>query len=144
MSLQRYRGVSTTQAGVSLVELVIFIVIMAIAAVIVLRTFFDAIGRSPSAGQITQATQLAQERMELILAQRRVKGYSTVSDPCFGSGTPPAICGNAAARGYTILQATITTWPVISNINQYRQITVTVNGPTGTQLAEVTTVVGLY
>lgn len=143
MNFQHYQGASAKQAGVSLVELVIFIVIMAIAAVIVLRTFFDAIGRSPSAGQITQATQLAQERMELILAQRRVKGYSAVSDPCFG-GTPPAICGNAGARGYTIPQATITTWPVISNINQYSQITVTVNGPTGTRLAEVTTVVGLY
>ena len=50
-------------------------------------------GATPA--EITLATQLAQERMELILGQRVADGYSTVvlTDPCVG-GAPPAICTN--------------------------------------------------
>jgi type II secretory pathway pseudopilin PulG len=91
--------------GVTLVELVVFIVIVGIAAFALVGSFGSLLPRSPTAAQLTQAMQLAQERMELILGQRDVQGYNnnnnTVDfDPCKRGGTLPDVCTNTF--GYTV------------------------------------------
>ena len=93
--------------GFTLVELLVFIVIMGLTAYALFRSFSSLLPRSPSAAQLTQATQLAQERMELILGQRDVLGYNNSNntvdfDPCTRGG-PASVCANAS--GYVVASA---------------------------------------
>jgi type II secretory pathway pseudopilin PulG len=90
--------------GFTLVELLVFIVIVGFAAYALFRSFSSLLPRSPSAAQLTQATQLAQERMELILGQRDVLTYNNGVDldPC-NRGGPASVCANAS--GYVVASA---------------------------------------
>jgi Tfp pilus assembly protein PilW len=76
--------------GVTLIELIVFIVIVAIV-VVVLAQAFTGTGRGMATGKmLTAATQADQQRMEVILAQvrylRSTVGYSGITagnyDPC--------------------------------------------------------------
>src|SRR5450759_4955442 len=93
MSDLRVKAAGRAQRGVTLIELIAFIVIMGISVVALLSMYRAVMPRGTTPAQITLATQLAQERMELLLGQRAIYGYSTavLTDPCVG-GTPPAIC----------------------------------------------------
>ena len=126
-------GAGLRARGFSLIELVIFIVIVSIMGVALLASFSVTTRSSPDAGQMTQATQLGQERMELILAQRRAAGFAAFADPCPG---PPAACTPPA--GYTVTAAIAPNWNGDTN---YRVVTVTV---TGTMAATVTSLVANY
>jgi type II secretory pathway pseudopilin PulG len=86
--------------GFTLVELVVFIVIIGFAAYALFRSFGSVLPRSPTAAQLTQAMQLAQERMELILGQRDVLGYNNLLDldPC--NVGAPLVCTNTL--GYAV------------------------------------------
>ncbi len=88
-------------AGISLIELVVFITVVAILAVGLFKALARSLPTAPTPQQITQATQIAQERMEQILGQkdRPGVGYAGMTDPCVG-GTPPAICTPPA--GFTV------------------------------------------
>jgi prepilin-type N-terminal cleavage/methylation domain-containing protein len=117
----------TRLRGFSLVELLVFIVIFGIAAYALLRSFASVLPRSPTPAQLTQATLLAQERMELILGQRDALGYNAANlDPC---GAGPA-CTNAL--GYTVASAgtavgTPVPWPANPATANYKLVTVTVS-----------------
>ena len=96
--------------GLTLIELVVFIVIVGVAAFALLGSFRAMLARSPTAAQLTQAMQLAQERMELILGQRNSPfagvGYNNTVDldPCNRVGPPvPAVC--TSTFGYTVASA---------------------------------------
>ena len=118
--------------GFTLVELVIFIVVVSILGVAMLAAFSTSVRYSPAAGQITQATQLAQQRMEFILAQRRAVGFAAFTDPCLSTitCTPPT--------GYVVSANIAPNWNGDTN---YRVITVTV---TGTSSAQATALVASY
>lgn len=126
------QGRCSVARGFTLVELVIFIVIVAIMGVALMSAFSTTTRNTPAAGQVTQATQLAQARMELVLAQRHAVGFATFADPCPGpvACTPPA--------GYTVTVAIAGNWNGDTN---YRVITVTV---TGTGSATATSIVANY
>jgi len=137
------------QRGVSLIELVAFIVIMGIAVVALLSMYRAVLPRGATPAEITLATQLAQERMELILGQRIVDGYSTavLNDPCVG-GVPPAICTNQFTPSglYSIIVTGINPavqWSGISTTS-YRMFGVKVLGPDGIQLANLSAVIANY
>ena len=129
------RGTRTTARGFTLVELVIFIVIVSIMGVALMAAFSTTIRSTPDAGQMTQATQLAQERMELVMAQRRAVAFAAFADPCT-FGTPPAACTPPA--GYNVAVVIAPNWNGDTN---YRVITVTV---TGTSSATATSIVANY
>ena len=123
--------------GFTLIEIVIFIVIVGIAAVALLMTFGQTMPRSPLPAQLTVAGQLAQERMELILGRRSVVGFAGLSDPCAGAPAPPplTICNNT--YGYTVAVQGVSS-AVLWNGNpaaDFRLITVTVS-LNGVQLAQ--------
>lgn len=111
------------QYGFSLIELIIFIAVIGILASGLLLGMNQVLGTAAQPEQNSIATQLAKERMELILGQRNTSsiGYASFTDPCTGPG--PAICTLPA--GFSILQPTIT---VDVNPN-FSTITVTVTGP---------------
>ncbi len=137
------------QRGLSLIELIVFIVIMGISVVAVLSMYRAVLPHGVTPAQITLATQLAQERMELILGQRIASGYSTavLTDPCVG-GTPPMICTDQYTPSglYSIVVAGINPpiqWSALSS-DAYRMLGVRVLGPDGTQLANLSAVISNY
>ena len=93
--------------GFTLIEIVVFIVIVGVAAYALFRSFGSLLPRSPSAAQLTQAMQLAQERMELILGQRDSplagRGFNNTVDlnPC--NVGAPTVC--TTTFGYTVTSA---------------------------------------
>lgn len=129
-------------AGLTLVEMVVFIVIVGIAAFALLRSFGGLLPRSPTGAQLTQASQVAQERMELILGRYAAAGFSAVNDPCVG-GTPPAIC--TPPTGYAVAVSGVAA-PVVWNGNpltNYKLVTVTASFG-GIQLAQENMVLANY
>jgi prepilin-type N-terminal cleavage/methylation domain-containing protein len=128
--------------GFTLVEMIAFIVIVGIAAVALFQMFRQTLPRSPTPAQLIQATQLAQERMELILGRRGVVSYAALNDPCVG-GTPPAICTNTF--GYIVGVngiSSVAAWNGNPTAD-FKLITVTVSLG-GTQLAQSDAVVANY
>lgn len=137
------------QRGVTLIELIAFIVIMGISVIALLSMYRAVLPRGATPAQITLATQLAQERMELLLGQRDALGYSTaaLTDPCAG-GTPPAICTSqyTPSGQYSIVVTGVNPpvqWSGFS-VDSYRMLGVRVLGPDGNQLAGLSAVIGNY
>jgi hypothetical protein len=130
------------QRGVSLIELIAFIVIMGISVTALLSMYRAVLphgGVTPA--QVTLATLLAQERMEIILGQRAALGYSPVAglDPCPGAAicTPPS--------GYSVVVSGISPPVLWSDVSgNYRQIGVRVLGRDGGQLAMLSAIVANY
>ena len=69
----------TVQQGFTLLELIMVIVIMSLAAVPILGQFTQASSSLLLDEQIQTAAQLAQERAETVLAKRRILGYAAIS-----------------------------------------------------------------
>lgn len=126
--------------GFSLIELVIFIVVIGIAVPGIFLAFSTALQKSPIVNPQTIANQLAAARMDIIIGQRRMFGYSSFTDPCISS--PPAVCTvPAGITGYTIT-STISPLTVGSDSN-YKSIDVLVTGPQNSR-ADLITYVALY
>lgn len=121
--------------GFSLIELVIFIVIIGLVVAGIMVPLNVANEKSPTDFYVSQATQLARERMELILGQRHFQGFTNFIDPCT-SGSPPADC---TFTGYTISSSIVAT--TIRSDTDYKLVTVTV---TGLSNATLTYLVGEY
>lgn len=150
MSALPVKAASAAQRGVTLIELIVFIVIMGISVTALLSMYRAVLPHGTTPAQITLATQLAQERMELLLGQRVASGYSTVvlNDPCVG-GTPPAICTDQFTPPsglYSIIATGISPVVLWSGIsaNSYRMFGVKVLGPDGGQLANLSAVIANY
>ncbi len=138
--------------GLTLIELIVFIVILGIAAFALLGSFGALLPRSPTAAQLTQAMELAQERMELILGQRNSpalgRGYNNTVDldPCNNAGAP-TLC--TSTFGYTVASAGTGTAPASwlpwngNPTTNYKLVTVTVTLG-GTTLATQSTVLSNY
>lgn len=91
-----------TCSGFSLIEVVLMVVILAVASVGILSSFRINIMGAASARVNTTAARLAQQRMEVILAQRNVNGFAVFADPCPAA----AVCGTLPA-GYAITAPTV-------------------------------------
>ena len=118
--------------GFSLIELIIFIVVMGIAAVGILISLHLALENSPNIEFNTQALQLAQGRIELILEQKKELGFASFSDPCT-LAVPPAVC--SIPTGYTVASS------IVASGADFKIITVSVTGQGHSQL---TTLVANY
>ena len=132
------------QRGVTLIELIVFIVIMGISVTALLSMYRAVLPHGATPAQITLATQLAQERMELLLGQRVASGYSPVVDPCPGA----AICTDQFTPSglYSIVVTGVNPAVPFSGLstNSYRMLGVRVLGPEGGQLAELSAVIANY
>lgn len=111
------------QHGFTLIELILFIVIMGILSASILTALNQVLLTYAQPTKATIAMQLAKTRMELILAERKTTGFTSFTDPCVG-GSPPAVC--TAPSGYTVT-ATISNLTLSSDPN-FKQIDVNVSG----------------
>lgn len=121
----------------TLIEVVIFIVILSIVGLSILLGMNMSLKGSPDATKNTQSIMLAQQRMELMLGQRYSVGFSGFTDPCGAGPFPDILCGEGAyALGYTISSSITPSWSGNADLTL---ITVTVTGPDS---ATLTTIVG--
>ncbi|MGB5079588.1 MAG: type II secretion system protein [Burkholderiales bacterium] len=127
--------------GLTLVEVLVFIVIIGVAAFALLRSFGSLLPREPTGAQITRASLLAQERMELILGRYTAAGFSGVNDPCIG-GTPPPICTPPSGYAFSPAPTLAGVWNG-NPISDYKLVTVAVSF-NGTQLAQENMVLANY
>jgi Tfp pilus assembly protein PilE len=135
------------ERGVTLIELVVFIIIVGVLVSGLIGGFTAVMRHSATPMQITQTLQLAQERMELIRARKDTVGFAcftgTRYDPCqaaAAAGSCPAIaasahpaCNVTPMPGYTVTSALDETGACMGGDPNYKCITVTVTAPSGTQ-----------
>lgn len=113
--------------GFTLIEVVIFIVIIGLLSTGVMLGFQEVLRGSVQPDHYNATLRLAQERMELILAQRYINGFASFSNPC-AVGSPPAAC--TLPSGYSVASSSITT----DADTNFKTITVTVTGPSSTTM----------
>lgn len=78
---------SLKQRGFTLIEMVIFIVVLGIIGATLVSAFNASQSSSRTPEQTLIATELAISRMELILEQRFSQGFNNFSDPCTSSNS---------------------------------------------------------
>ena len=143
----------------TLVEVIAFIIIVGLLVSGLIGGFSATMRGSGTPKQVTQALQLAQERMELIRARKDLVGFvcftGTRFDPCQAAaaagGCPVMLasshpaCSAATTFGYTVpLPVLDETGACMGNDVNYKCITVTVNDASGARLAELQAAVANY
>ena len=123
------------QTGFSLIELVVFIVVVSILAAALFAGFSGTLQLGAAGPDLSRASRLAQERMELILGQRHALGFAGFTaatfDPCTSS--PPStqdVCA-AIPAGYTVSATLADNW---SSDTDYKVINVAVTGKSDASL----------
>jgi type II secretory pathway pseudopilin PulG len=144
--------------GVTLIELIAFIIIVGVLVSGLAAGFSANMRGSGSSRDVTQALQLAQERMELIRARKDVVGFAcftgTRFDPCTAAaavGSCPAMpasthpaCSGATTFGYTVTPALDETGACMGGDPEYKCITVTVRDASGATLSRLQAAVANY
>lgn len=110
-------------AGFSLLEAIVFIVVLGVLLAGMMAAFVGPMRSAPRAGELDLVAELTQQRMELILGQRRAAGFAAFADPCV-PGPGPAACTPPA--GYAVTSSIGGGW---GPPGQYKLITVDVTGP---------------
>lgn len=130
--------------GLTLVELIMFIVIVGAVAAAMVQAFSGTARGSHLGKEITQATQLAQQRMEVILGQRWRLDYgafdNTNYDPCqlaLGFFPGSQACATTSYPGGSFIVQSSFNNPVPACDPDCKEISVTVNGPFGDQRAQL-------
>jgi type II secretory pathway pseudopilin PulG len=137
--------------GFTLVELIMFIVIMGVVAAAMVQAFSGTVRGSHTGKEMTQAIELAQQRMEVIAGQRKLLGYSgfntSTYDPCDSVGLPAWTTQPCATTTYQAGSFNVSSNP-ISNFasdacgagtgTNCKEVTVTVTAPDGGTLARLT------
>jgi len=153
-----HQGLASRCRGVTLVELIAFIIIVSVLASGLMAGFSSTMRGSDLSRNVTQALQLAQERMELIQARKDVVGFAcftgTRFDPCTAAaaaGACPAMpasthpaCNSATTLGYTVTSALDETGACMSGDPNYKCITVTVADAGGANLSRLQAAVANY
>jgi len=115
------------QRGFTLIEMIVFILVLAITASASLLAYTNILAKSNQPGKILAASQLAHARMAIILQQRLVNGFASITDPCT-AGVPPAACTGLAAfatsGGYVVTSSI----PAAAGGVQTATITITGSG----------------
>ena len=156
------RGIRTGVArrgcgGVSLIEVIVFIVVIAVVVVGLVAGMSGAVRTAPKPRAMHQGLQLAQGRMEIILAQRSLPagfaGFTAASfDPCAPPGGAQEAC--LAPPTYTVVTPCFYTGAATCGFGaantcrggdvNYKCVRVRVTGPEGTTVAELDAMVATY
>ena len=142
--------------GVTLLELVIFIVIAGLAVAGLVVGMSGAVRTAPMSKEMHQGLQLAQGRMELILAQRTRLGFAAFTSATFDPCAPPGGAQEAclAPATYTVVAPCLYTGAGTCGFGaantcqagdaNYACVRVRVTGPQGTTVAELEAMVANY
>lgn len=150
------------QRGLTLIEIIAFIVIVGILVAGLMTGFSATLRGSGLPKQVTQALQLAQERMELIRARKDYVGFACFTndvngpryDPC-GSANAAGSCPSTTASphpacaaqplpGFIVTPTLDATGACMGGDPNYKCVTVRVTDTAGAQLAELQAAVANY
>ncbi|WP_201344407.1 type II secretion system protein [Thiohalobacter sp. COW1] len=131
-------AISERQTGFSLIELVMVIVILALASLAIGSQFMQSAQSWMLDERIQTASQLAQARAEQLLADRRLNDYSAVPA---GTSTE-TLSGNYT--GYTRTTAVSAYAGAACPVADCRQVVITVTDSDGQVRAETTLMVANY
>jgi hypothetical protein len=143
-------------AGLSLIEVVFFIVITGLVLAGLMVGMSGGVRTAPIPREMQQGLQLAQGRMELILAQRNILGFAGFTaatfDPCAPPGGAQQAC--QVPTNYTLVAPCLFTgagtcgFGAATTCNagdaNYKCVRVRVTGPQGTTVAELDAMVANY
>ncbi len=73
--------------GFNFLEIIVFIVVIGILSQAMFVSFSQVLGAGSTRKEYAAAAELARERMELLLGQKRSQGFSRFTDPC-NAGSP--------------------------------------------------------
>lgn len=109
------------QSGLTMIEMVVFIVVIGVLGVALMSAIINPLAGAGAQQDAVFATQLAQERLEVVLGQKRREGFPG-SDPCDG-GAGLATCNEPAGFDVT---TSFGPWSGNPDTDNYRVITVNV------------------
>lgn len=89
--------------GFTLVELIIFIVVISVAIRALLLPLTTVMFRSAQPAQIFTAMQLASGYMEWTMAQKVLSSFANINNPCSSSQNTTALCQFLANNDYTVI-----------------------------------------
>ncbi|GGI85149.1 type II secretion system protein [Legionella impletisoli] len=112
-------------SGFTLIEIILYIVVLSIVGSGLLIAFNAALMAGENPGKNLAASQLAKARMDIILQQRLVNGFNSISDPC-AAGSSPAACAPLAT--FATNNNLIVTSSIPPASGGIRTATVTVSG----------------
>lgn len=127
------------QAGATLIELILFIIIIGIVTSGVSASLLTGVFAHKQIRDKQQATEYAQMRISLIQGQKILHGFSSFDDPCDSS---PSL--DVCSSGDYTITSSINSWHDNGwpgDSTHYKKITVTADDSEGDQLAEMTTIV---
>ena len=127
----------TRQQGISLIELIIFIIVLGILGTGILSAFIVSLEKTPDINKISRATEIAQARMEVVLGQLS-QNFNINTDPCEEEPLPielENIC--EIPDGYEIASSSI---EIDENDANLKHITITVSSDSKTLASLYTTV----
>jgi len=113
------------QKGFTLIEIVIFIVVMSIISVVILSTYTRLLKGLYVEHPETVAIKSATTCMEYFIGQRYISGYDATTLSCTTPFSLPAYCSSNQVSGYSV-SVTCNT-DLVDSVN-YKVFTVTVTG----------------
>ncbi len=119
--------------GYSLIELIIFIVVLGIIGVSLLMGLNTALKKLPNIQHYDTALNLAQGRLAFVTSQSLFRGFNSLSDPCASTPTLP-IC--STPTGYTVSSTITNNW---GSQSDYKLVTVSVTGMGQASLSQLVT-----
>jgi type II secretory pathway pseudopilin PulG len=118
--------------GFTLIEVIIFTIVMGIIGVTILASFNTLLKGMPTPWRQTVANQAAKNCLEWYLQQRYINGFSATTLNC-PSTSVPSFC--TVPNGYTISTNVACTQLYGDTGSNYKTITVTVGGLANATLA---------
>lgn len=106
------------RSGFTLIELIIFIVVMGILAGGILTAAITTMKHSPAVRQQAIAMNAAMQCLDWVLGQRQLNGYNSIPCP---SASVPSFCSSLPA-GFNI------SVQIICPVANYKTVTVSVSG----------------
>ncbi|MFA5073426.1 MAG: type II secretion system protein [Nitrospirota bacterium] len=129
------------QAGFTLIETIITLIVLSIAAIGVLSVFTFGIGRSADPLIVGQATQMAQGELDTVIGIKTANGFSS---PDLNTGTGQA-CKTAMLTGFNcsldicfVTDVSLDNTGTCNTPTLYKRVAVTVTNPTGGSVELVT------
>jgi len=109
------RKIINSEAGYSLIEMILVIIFLGVALIASMNMMSSSISGSMNIEIITDAVNLANEKMEQILADKRSKGYASIIQSNYPLETNP---GN-----FTGFTRSVT----VTSFSTYKQVVVTLS-----------------
>ena len=91
----------STQTGFTLIELILFIIIVGLLASTVMVGLQYTLNNIPAVHKDLLATQLADQCMEGFIGERRLLGYSNAALACSNTPTMPSVCNGTVSATIT-------------------------------------------